>query len=136
MNAKPRFPSRLAPGDLIGIAAPSSPCPPEDFERGLAVLKAWGFRVWMPEDLEIPRGYLAADDRHRAPEGLGGTRCQVKKELADSNASEQTEAPDSNSRTLEGNLRRHESPPTGSEIPMRNTFTLTWVSVSQTSNRN
>lgn len=59
-------PDRLLPGDTIGIVAPASPFDRKEFDRGVAVLKAMGFRIIVPDDIYIKKGYLAGPDIHRA----------------------------------------------------------------------
>jgi muramoyltetrapeptide carboxypeptidase len=59
-------PSRLAPGDTIGIVAPASPFSQERFNKGVAVLKSMGFRVPFDDDIFIKQGYLAGTDAQRA----------------------------------------------------------------------
>jgi len=59
-------PKRLSPGDTIGIAAPAGPYAEHEFEKGLAVIQDMGFRVKVPENLQLPKGFLAGSDEHRA----------------------------------------------------------------------
>jgi muramoyltetrapeptide carboxypeptidase len=59
-------PPALKPGDTIGIAAPSGPVDRNAFEKGTAVLKEMGFRVYVPEGVFYKEDYLAGDDGHRA----------------------------------------------------------------------
>ncbi|MDY6954188.1 MAG: LD-carboxypeptidase [Thermodesulfobacteriota bacterium] len=59
-------PSRLRPGDTIGIAAPASPFNQNAFETGVGVLESMGFTVKIPESLFKRRGYLAGSDDERA----------------------------------------------------------------------
>ena len=59
-------PSRLLPGDTIGIVAPASPFEKQKFNEGLTVLQSLGYHTAMPRDLFIKNGYLAGPDRHRA----------------------------------------------------------------------
>jgi muramoyltetrapeptide carboxypeptidase len=58
--------SPLVSGDIIAIAAPSSPFEKESLYRGISVLEEMGFRVMIPDGLFERDGYLAGDDRHRA----------------------------------------------------------------------
>lgn len=60
------FPSRLKPGDTIGVAAPASPFDRDKFWRGIAVLKAMGLSVAIPELIFENEGYLAGSDKQRA----------------------------------------------------------------------
>jgi len=56
----------LIAGDIIAIAAPSSPFEKESLYRGISVLEEMGFRVMIPDGLFEREGYLAGTDRHRA----------------------------------------------------------------------
>ncbi len=53
-------------GGTIGVFAPSSPFPPERFDRGLAILRGLGFQVVVHPQAEHRRGFLAGDDADRA----------------------------------------------------------------------
>ncbi|MFC1876736.1 LD-carboxypeptidase [Thermodesulfobacteriota bacterium] len=66
MEAQIVKPTRLLPGDVIGIAAPAGPFELEAFERGVAVIEDMGFEVMVPENLQHPTRYLAGPDAHRA----------------------------------------------------------------------
>jgi muramoyltetrapeptide carboxypeptidase len=66
MKTEILIPSRLFPGDTVGIAAPASPFDAETFYRGVDVLKDMGFNVSIPDDVFAKKGYLAGSDRHRA----------------------------------------------------------------------
>ncbi len=59
-------PQGLRPGDTIGIAAPASPFDQQAFDRGVGVLESMGYRVKIPENLFMRRGYLAGSDSDRA----------------------------------------------------------------------
>jgi muramoyltetrapeptide carboxypeptidase len=59
-------PSRLVPGDTIGVIAPSSPFDRQKFYSGLSVLEEMGFTVFFPETIFEQKGYLAGSDTHRA----------------------------------------------------------------------
>ena len=59
-------PGRLRPGDTIGIVAPAGPFDEELFDRGVEVLKFFGFRVHWPKSIFKKTGYLAGPDKHRA----------------------------------------------------------------------
>lgn len=61
-------PQALRPGDLIAIAAPSSPIRAEYLERGVAELAALGFRCTYDDGILDRRHYLAGDDARRAKE--------------------------------------------------------------------
>jgi muramoyltetrapeptide carboxypeptidase len=69
-------PSTLAPGDLVGIAAPASPFDREAFERGLGILRSWGLTPLFGDDLFTRHGYLAGIDRRRQAEIRGLFRDQ------------------------------------------------------------
>lgn len=62
-------PERLKPGDLIGVVAPSSPVPPEELEKGIALLEARGYRVRVGRHVLATTpvcDYLAGSDAQRA----------------------------------------------------------------------
>ena len=59
-------PQALHPGDTIGIAAPASPFDQQAFDRGVGVIESMGYRVKIPENLFMKRGYLSGPDRERA----------------------------------------------------------------------
>ncbi|WP_188281244.1 LD-carboxypeptidase [Streptomyces sp. CBMA29] len=61
-------PRRLAPGDRIGVVAPSGPVPRERLDAGLDILRSWDLDpVVAPHVLDDhPSGYLAGTDRARA----------------------------------------------------------------------
>lgn len=61
-----KYPVKMEKGDCIGIAAPSSPFDPDEFERGLSVLRGMGFEVYVPESIHDRRGFLAGSDEQRA----------------------------------------------------------------------
>lgn len=65
-NMKILKPHPLVSGDIIAIAAPSSPFEKESLYRGISVLEETGFHVMIPDGLFEKEGYLAGDDRHRA----------------------------------------------------------------------
>ena len=68
MSAPPiLFPPRLAPGDLIGIAAPASPPDkPEIIDEVMARLTQFGFKFKAGKNLRKRDGYLAGSDEERA----------------------------------------------------------------------
>ena len=66
MEQTPIKPQTLRPGDTIGIAAPASPFDQQAFDRGIGVLESMGYRVKIPENLFMKRGYLAGSDSDRA----------------------------------------------------------------------
>ncbi len=57
---------RLRFGDTIGVVSPASPVKPEVLDRGVAKLKALGFRVKLGTHVCAKQGYLAGNDRERA----------------------------------------------------------------------
>jgi muramoyltetrapeptide carboxypeptidase len=61
-----QLPSRLKPGDKIGIAAPAGPFDRETFFRGVHIFEEKGFEVFFPDGLLEATGYLAGSDDHRA----------------------------------------------------------------------
>lgn len=64
---RPRLiPSKLRPGDTIGIAAPASPFDPLKLERGIHILREMGFSVVTSDLIFEKTGYLAGSDRQRA----------------------------------------------------------------------
>ncbi len=60
------IPSRLMPGDTVGIAAPASSFDADLFHSGIEVLKSMGFQTLVPDDIFIKKGYLAGSDAGRA----------------------------------------------------------------------
>jgi muramoyltetrapeptide carboxypeptidase len=63
---KPIRPSRLKPGDTVGIVAPASPFDMDIFNQGLNVLASMGFRTFVPDEIFENYRYLAGSDAHRA----------------------------------------------------------------------
>jgi muramoyltetrapeptide carboxypeptidase len=59
-------PSRLNPGDTIGIIAPAGPFDPELFQKGVAALETMGYRIYKPKGLTKSDRFLAGSDQHRA----------------------------------------------------------------------
>jgi len=59
-------PTRLKPGDTIGIAAPAGPFDPEKFMMGKSVLEAMGFRTVFDETIFQKSGFFAGTDVQRA----------------------------------------------------------------------
>jgi len=59
-------PSKLNPGDTIGVVAPAGPFDPDLFKKGVAALKALEYRVYLPEGLTSKDRFLAGSDQHRA----------------------------------------------------------------------
>jgi len=67
MNSKKSVkPSRLKPGDTIGIAAPAGPFDRGKFLKGKAVLESAGFRTFFDETIFRKHGFLAGNDLQRA----------------------------------------------------------------------
>ena len=58
----------LKEGDVIGIAAPSSPFDRNQFKHGVAQLHKIGFEVWHRDDIFQQERYLAGSDERRAEE--------------------------------------------------------------------
>jgi muramoyltetrapeptide carboxypeptidase len=60
-------PTRLQPGDTIGILAPASAPPdPENIDRSVAVLEKLGFKVKLSPNVRKRLGFLAGSDHERA----------------------------------------------------------------------
>lgn len=59
-------PTRLKPGDTIGIVAPAGPFDPEKFMKGTAVLESMGFRTVFDETIFQKSGFFAGTDVQRA----------------------------------------------------------------------
>ena len=66
LNNKSIRPSRLKPGDTIGIVAPAGPFDPEKFMQGKTVLETMGFRIFYDESIFEQHGFLAGTDARRA----------------------------------------------------------------------
>jgi muramoyltetrapeptide carboxypeptidase len=58
-------PSRIRPGDVVGVVAPSGVVDPARLARGVAVLTSMGLRVRFGDALEQRCGYLAGPDAAR-----------------------------------------------------------------------
>ncbi|MDM8518232.1 LD-carboxypeptidase [Desulfobacterales bacterium HSG16] len=65
-NFKKKVPKPLEPGDTIAVAAPASSFSKDRFDAGVSVLKSFGFKVVIPDEIFMKKGYLAGSDRHRA----------------------------------------------------------------------
>lgn len=65
-SKKPVKPSRLNPGDTIGIVAPAGPFDRGKFLKGKAVLESAGFRTFFDETIFRKHGFLAGNDVQRA----------------------------------------------------------------------
>ena len=62
-------PPKLNDGDTVGVIAPSHPVPPfqKMYDRGIANLKAFGFRVKEGKTVKLTHmGYMAGTDTQRA----------------------------------------------------------------------
>jgi muramoyltetrapeptide carboxypeptidase len=59
-------PTRIKPGDTIGIVAPASPFDRETFLRGVSAIEEMGFKVFIPPEIFAETRYLAGPDNHRA----------------------------------------------------------------------
>ena len=60
-------PSRLSPGDTLGIIAPASAPPdPKNVDRAIAVLERLGYKIKLAPNVHKRWGYLAGSDRERA----------------------------------------------------------------------
>ena len=63
---EPRKPSRLNPGDLIGIISPASRIlDPSRIEKGVAYLERMGYRTVLGKHVLETYGYLAGTDEER-----------------------------------------------------------------------
>ena len=60
------IPPPISIGDTIAVVAPASPFDPAKMSRGIALIRDMGFEVVFPDDLLVPRGYLANTDAARA----------------------------------------------------------------------
>ena len=60
------IPSRLIPGDTVGIVAPAGPFDREKFMKGKAVLESMGFQTFFDESIFRKSGFLAGTDIQRA----------------------------------------------------------------------
>lgn len=58
-------PRGVAPGDMLGVFAPSSPFQDERFERGLTALRALGYGVHVHPQVHRRHGFLAGTDAER-----------------------------------------------------------------------
>ena len=65
MNAFTK-PARLRPGATIGVAALSGPPDPEKLDRGIAGLRAKGYRIRESANARRRTGFLAGSDEERA----------------------------------------------------------------------
>lgn len=61
-------PKALQKGDVVAIAAPASPFDKAEFEKGVKLLKSFGFQVKYREDIFTKNAYLAGSDERRAAE--------------------------------------------------------------------
>lgn len=63
----PIFPKPLAPGDTVGLVAPSSaPVDPRAIDQSAAMLEKMGFKVRLGRNIRKRWGFLAGHDRERA----------------------------------------------------------------------
>ena len=69
-------PSPLKKGDTIHIVASSSPFERDDFDRGVALLKSWGYQVTYDESIFDRIPYLAGTDERRAAELIAALESQ------------------------------------------------------------
>ncbi len=58
-------PSKLKPGDAVGVVSPAGPVDPSDLEAGLHFLRAKGFTVHVAPHVYDRQGYLAGNDENR-----------------------------------------------------------------------
>ena len=65
IKEKIKVPTRLKPGDTIGIVAPAGPFDRQTFSRGIRAIEDMGFKVFVPPEIFKKKGYLAGSDKHR-----------------------------------------------------------------------
>ena len=65
IKEKIKVPTRLKPGDTIGIVAPAGPFDRQTFSRGIRAIEDMGFKVFVPPEIFKKKGYLAGSDEHR-----------------------------------------------------------------------
>ncbi len=58
-------PNRLRNGDTVGVIAPSSAPPTEDFDRAIANVESYGFKVKIAKSARNKKGFLAGTDQER-----------------------------------------------------------------------
>lgn len=58
-------PDRLKAGDTVGVIAPSSAPPKEDFDRAIANVESYGFKVKIAKSARNKKGFLAGTDKER-----------------------------------------------------------------------
>jgi muramoyltetrapeptide carboxypeptidase len=61
-----RRPPALRPGDCVAVVAPAAAVDRDDLERGVAVLRSFGYRVRVAAQVYRRSGYLAGNDAVRA----------------------------------------------------------------------
>lgn len=66
-KTKPKMikPNRLKAGDTVGVIAPSSAPPKEDFDRAIANVESYGFKVKIAKSARNRNGFLAGTDKER-----------------------------------------------------------------------
>lgn len=67
-SVEPARPRPLRQGDLVGVAASSSPIQPDLLQEGVRELESLGFRVRIDDSIGARHLYLAGDDDRRAGE--------------------------------------------------------------------
>ena len=65
IDAGPRRPEPLRPGDTVGVIAPASPADPDALARGIDAVEGLGFEVKQGPHVATRRGYLAGSDTER-----------------------------------------------------------------------
>ncbi len=58
-------PKRLAKGDTVGVIAPASSLPPEDFDNAIQHLQDLGFKTKLGKYVRSRNGFLAGTDKER-----------------------------------------------------------------------
>lgn len=69
-----RRPRALRPGDRIGVVAPASPFPRDEFDRGLQELRRLGYEPVFDDGVFAAAGYVAGDANARAARFLAAWR--------------------------------------------------------------
>ena len=65
IKEKIKVPTRIKPGDTIGIVAPAGPFDRQTFSRGIGAIEDMGFNIFVPPEIFEKNRYLAGSDKHR-----------------------------------------------------------------------
>jgi muramoyltetrapeptide carboxypeptidase len=60
-----KYPVKMKIGDILGVAAPSSPFDETLFGKGITMLNGMGFEVLIPDEIMTREGFLAGTDEQR-----------------------------------------------------------------------